>query len=132
MAILKVDTTELTNAIDDVVSKITDIKNEHPQTAFKIMSELERGIREEEYIPYREPHVKSKGNPNHLQDNVVVTEDYVWWRNNYANDKYYDTHVSQQFHINASPEWDKAYLEDHEDEFYDFVVDTILEYIFDE
>ena len=129
---VKVDTKELIEALDEIEAKIRDIPNDSPQTAYKIMAELERGIREDEYIPYRDPHVKSKGNPHHLQDNVTITEDYIWWKNNYANDKYYDSSVSRQFHVNASPEWDIAYLAEHGVDFYDFVLDTIVEDLFSE
>ena len=129
---IKFDTKELMDAISDIEEKLTDIPGQHPEVTYKIMSELERGIREDEYIPYREPHVKSKGNPKHLQDNVKVDPEYIWWRNTYANDKYYDSSVSRQFHINASPEWDKAYLQDHGEDFYEFVADTIMKEIFDE
>ena len=127
-----IDASELMAVFDDIETKISNITKDYPHTAYKIMAELERGIREEEYIPYRDPHVKTPGNPHHLQDNVKIGDDYIWWKNNYANDKYYDSSVSRQFHINASPEWDKAYLADYGDKFEDFVLDTIMEDLFNE
>lgn len=128
--VVKYKADKLIEEIANIEKKIKGL-SDNSKVRYKILSALEQGIREEEFIPYTEPHVGSGRDKQHLQDNVTVTEDYIWWKNTYADEKYNDDFVSRRFHINASPEWDKAYLEQYGDRFEELVADIIMEDLFD-
>ena len=128
---LTFDVSEYTKAIEDVADKLNGLKDgRYPIATYKILDALETGIREDEYIPYRDPHIKTPRNSQHLQDNVTVSDEYIWWKNTYAGEKYEDPNVSKKFHVNASPEWDKAYLAQHGKDFYEGVLDIIMNEVF--